>query len=65
MSKIPGQAPLVYTLDLLIPLGGLGQRTGWYWPNSSLQWLSYLLIAFGWMLTTAIIAGITRTLQKN
>ncbi|MGO4632936.1 oxidoreductase [Streptomyces sp. 2RAF24] len=57
--------PLVYTLDLLIPLGGLGQRTGWYWPNSSLQWLAYLLIAFGWMLTTAIIAGITRTLQKN
>ncbi|MFE6963079.1 oxidoreductase [Streptomyces sp. NPDC057696] len=57
--------PLVYTLDLLIPIGGLGQRTAWYWPNDSLQWLAYLLIAFGWMLTTAIIAGVTRTLQKN
>ncbi|OSC61654.1 oxidoreductase [Streptomyces sp. 4F] len=57
--------PLVYTLDLLIPIGGLGQRTVWYWPNDSLQWLAYLLIAFGWVLTTAVIAGVTRTLQKS
>ncbi|MBO7936661.1 oxidoreductase [Streptomyces sp. S9] len=57
--------PLVYTLDLLIPIGGLGQRTGWYWSNDGLQWLAYLLIAFGWMLTTAVIAGVTRTLQKS
>jgi hypothetical protein len=57
--------PLVYTLDLLIPIGGLGQRTAWYWSNDSLQGLAYLLIAFGWVLTTAVIAGATRTLQKN
>lgn len=57
--------PLVYTLDLLIPIGGLGQRTAWYWSNDSLQWLAYLLISFGWVLTTAVIAGVTRSLQKN
>ncbi|GHE09481.1 oxidoreductase [Streptomyces alanosinicus] len=57
--------PLVYTLDLLIPIGGLGQRTAWYWSNDGLQWLAYLLIGFGWVLTTALIAGVTRTLQKN
>ncbi|MER7794484.1 oxidoreductase [Streptomyces sp. NPDC097640] len=57
--------PLVYTLDLLIPIGGLGQRTAWYWTDDNLQWLAYLLIAFGWVLTTAVIAGVTRTLQKN
>ncbi|MER5522205.1 oxidoreductase [Streptomyces sp. NPDC002763] len=57
--------PLVYTLDLLIPIGGLGQRTAWYWPNGGLQWLAYLLIALGWVLTTALITGVTRTLQKN
>ncbi|MFJ6785866.1 oxidoreductase [Streptomyces yangpuensis] len=57
--------PLVYTLDLLIPIGGLGQRTAWYWSNGSLQWLAYTLIAFGWVLTTAIFAGVTRTLQKS
>jgi hypothetical protein len=49
----------------LIPIGGLGQRTTWYWSNDSLQWLAYLLIALGWVLTTAVIAGVTRTLQKN
>ncbi|MFJ9243469.1 oxidoreductase [Streptomyces sp. NPDC101776] len=57
--------PLVYTLDLLIPFGGLGQRTSWYWSNGGLQLLAYLLIAFGWVLTTAVIAGVTRALQKS
>ncbi|MFF4344194.1 oxidoreductase [Kitasatospora sp. NPDC001540] len=57
--------PLVYTLDLLVPIGGLGQRTAWYWSSGSLQCLAYLLIAFGWVLTTAVIAGVTRALQKN
>ncbi|MFI6623082.1 oxidoreductase [Streptomyces sp. NPDC050528] len=63
-DSVPFQ-PLVYTLDLLVPIGGLGQRTAWYWSNGSLQWLAYLLIAFGWVLTTAVIAGVTRALQKN
>ncbi|QDY79917.1 oxidoreductase [Streptomyces qinzhouensis] len=57
--------PLVYTLDLLIPIGGLGQRTAWYWPEGGLQGLAYALIACGWVLTTAVIAGVTRTLQKG
>lgn len=57
--------PFVYTLDLLIPIGGLGQRTTWYWSDDTLQWLAYTLIALGWILTTAVIAGVTRTLQKN
>ncbi|SEE20879.1 hypothetical protein SAMN05216489_05853 [Streptomyces sp. 3213] len=65
-----GQGPqfnaLVYTLDLLIPFGGLGQRTTWYWAEgSSAQWLSYALIAAGWLLTTAVVAGVTRSLNKN
>ncbi|WP_105974853.1 oxidoreductase [Streptomyces geranii] len=57
--------PLVYTLDLLIPIGGLGQRTAWYWPDDGIQWLAYLLIVLGWVLTTSVVAGVTRTLQKN
>jgi len=57
--------PLVHTLDFLVPIGGLGQRTAWYWTDDGLQWPAYLLIAFGWLLTTAVVAGVTRTLQKN
>ncbi|WP_043673830.1 hypothetical protein [Streptomyces xylophagus] len=58
--------PLVYTLDLLIPIGGLGQRTAWYWADGSpAQWLAYALIAAGWLLTTAVVAGVTRSLNKS
>jgi len=57
--------PLVYTLDLLIPIGGLGQRTAWYWKDDSLQWLAYLLIAFGWVLTTAVIAGVCQRTRQT
>ncbi|TJZ54418.1 oxidoreductase [Streptomyces piniterrae] len=65
----PGQVPpfnaFVYTLDLLIPIGGLGQRTSWYWQGGTAAWLSYALVAAGWILTTAVLAGITRTLNRN
>ncbi|GGV97578.1 oxidoreductase [Streptomyces narbonensis] len=57
--------PFVYTLDLLIPIGGLGHRTAWYWTDGVSQWLAYVLIATGWMLTTAVVAGMTRTLNRN
>ncbi|MDX2909206.1 hypothetical protein PV517_10905 [Streptomyces griseiscabiei] len=57
--------PFVYTLDLLVPIGGLGQRAAWYWTESTLQWLAHILVALGWILTTAVIAGVTRTLQRN
>lgn len=60
----PFQA-FVYTLDLLIPIGGLGQRSAWYWTDSLSQWLAYVLIAAGWVLTTAVVAGVSRTLSKN
>ncbi|MGW4894771.1 oxidoreductase [Kitasatospora sp. NPDC004240] len=56
--------PLVYTLDLLVPVGGLGQRTAWYWTGPQ-QWFGYSLIAVGWLLTTAVIAGIGRTLNRT
>lgn len=60
----PFQA-FVYTLDLLIPIGGLGQRTAWYWTDGVSKWLAYALIAAGWVLTTAVVAGVTRTLNRS
>jgi uncharacterized protein YjbI with pentapeptide repeats len=65
----PGEGPpfnaFVYTLDLLIPVGGLGQRGAWYWPGGGVQRLAYVLIAAGWLLTTAVVTGVTRSLSKN
>ncbi|MGP4047565.1 oxidoreductase [Streptomyces sp. 2A115] len=56
---------LVYTLDLLIPIGGFGQRAAWHWTAGATMWLSYVLIAAGWLLTTAVVAGVTRSLNRN
>ncbi|MFF0000156.1 oxidoreductase [Streptomyces avermitilis] len=64
-GQVPPFSPFVYTLDLLIPIGGLGQRSSWYWQGGPIAWLAYSLIATGWILTTAVLAGITRTLNRN
>lgn len=57
--------PVAYTLDLLIPVGGLGQRDGWHWAGAGVQALAYGLIALGWVLTTTVLAGVTRALSRN
>ncbi|MGI5472817.1 oxidoreductase [Streptomyces sp. CA-132043] len=57
--------PLVYTLDLLVPIGALGQRNAWYWTTDPQQFLAYALIAVGWLLTTAVVAGVSRVLNRN
>ncbi|MGF0166298.1 oxidoreductase [Streptomyces koyangensis] len=55
---------LVYTVDLLFPVGDFGQRGAWHWTDAT-QWFAYLLVAVGWLLTTAVVAGVTRTLNRN
>lgn len=55
---------LVYTVDLLFPVGDFGQRGAWHWTGAT-QWLAYLLVAVGWLLTTAVVAGVSRTLNRN
>ncbi|MEV4612534.1 oxidoreductase [Kitasatospora sp. NPDC049258] len=55
---------VIYTLDLLLPIGGFGQRTAWYWTGAQ-QWFGYGLIAAGWLLTTALLAGVSRSLNRQ
>ncbi|MBC6457415.1 hypothetical protein HKK72_05810 [Actinomadura sp. HBU206391] len=66
--KPPDERPhlhtFIYTLDLLIPIGTFGQRDAWE-PVGWTQWLAYVLIAAGWILATALIAGATRVLRPN
>ncbi|MEV4436919.1 oxidoreductase [Streptomyces sp. NPDC049585] len=56
---------VVYTVDLLVPIGGLGQRNAWYWTDGTCRWLANALVAAGWILTTAVVSGVTRTLSRS
>jgi hypothetical protein len=60
----PAFNPLIYTLDLLVPLVDLGQRDA-YDPQGPQRWLAYLLIAVGWIFVTTIAAGIARVLRRQ
>ena len=62
-SWIGFNAPIC-TLDLLLPVIDFGQQNA-FAPTGVYQWLSYLLIAVGWVLATTIAARITRTLSRQ
>ncbi|GAA3104642.1 pentapeptide repeat-containing protein [Streptosporangium carneum] len=56
--------PLVYTLDLLVPVSVFEQRGAWE-PVGWTQWLAWTLVASGWILATAMIAGAARVLRPS
>lgn len=66
--KPPDERPhfnaFAYTLDLLVPISAFGQRDAWD-PAGWTQWLAYGLIGAGWLLASALIAGVTRVLRPN
>lgn len=68
-DALPGGAaphfnPVIYTLDLLLPIVDLGQERAFN-PAGVAQWFSYFLIAAGWILATTIAAGVARTLSRR
>jgi hypothetical protein len=60
----PAFNPLIFTIDLLVPLVDLGMRNA-YDPQGPQRWLAYLLIAVGWIFVTTIAAGIARILRRE
>jgi hypothetical protein len=64
----PGRAPefnpLLYSIDLLLPIAPFGQRAAFN-PHGWQHWLAAGLIAAGWILATTIAAGITRVLSRK
>lgn len=56
--------PLVYTLDLLIPIVDFGQEHA-FGIGGQAQWLAYVLTAMGWILFTAVAGAVTRTLNRS
>ncbi|GAA4224536.1 hypothetical protein FHR32_006928 [Streptosporangium album] len=56
--------PFVYTLDLLVPVSVFEQRGAWE-PVGWTQGLAWALVASGWILATALIAGAARVLRPS
>ena len=63
-SSHPPFTPVIYTLDLLLPVIDFGQQNE-FSPQGLQAWLAYGLIAAGWILATTIAAGITRALRRQ
>lgn len=62
-DEAPHFNPVLYSLDLLSPIGGLGQRDA-FDPAGGWQWLAGLLVVAGWVLATALIAGVGRVYNR-
>lgn len=62
-DKAPPFNPLIYSLDLLLPVINFGQGRA-YTATGGYQWVAYLLTATGWILATTIAAGLARAVNR-
>jgi len=67
MPRNPAEAPAssaaLQSLDFLLPVVNLGQDNAWK-SSGATQYVATLLILAGWVLTTSVIAGLTRLLNR-
>ncbi|HEV2754245.1 MAG TPA: hypothetical protein VG318_00515 [Actinomycetota bacterium] len=56
--------PVVYAVDTALPIIDLHQQGLWI-PRDSYRWWFWILISTGWLLTTAVVAGLTRVLGRS
>ncbi|WP_067451710.1 hypothetical protein [Actinomadura macra] len=56
--------PFFYTLDLLLPIGSLGQEIE-FAPKGVYQWIANFIVAAGLLLGLTVAAGATRALSRE
>ncbi|WP_020499395.1 hypothetical protein [Sciscionella marina] len=56
--------PVLYTLDLLVPIVDFGNKGRWYVDGPS-QAFAEILTASGWILATTVAAALTRMLRRS
>jgi hypothetical protein len=59
----PAFNPVIYTVDLLIPIVDFGQERA-FDVNGPAGWLAYGLTAMGWILFTAVAAAVGRAVNR-
>ncbi|MFI5912205.1 hypothetical protein [Dactylosporangium sp. NPDC051541] len=62
-GESPTWDPLLYTLDLLVPLVDLGHEHAWN-PVGADKAVAVLVMAAGWILATTVVAGASRALGR-
>jgi hypothetical protein len=55
----------VYALDILLPVIGLGQKAAWQPKGSAYLYWTWALTVTGWVLATAVAAGLTGILKRD
>lgn len=60
---MPFNAP-VYALDVLLPLISLGQQDSWQ-PRGAFLYAYWTLIIVGWILTSALVAGLSGVIKRD
>ncbi|MEV4055949.1 hypothetical protein AB0J55_32475 [Amycolatopsis sp. NPDC049688] len=63
-ATVPEFQPAAYTLDVMLPIVDLGQKKNWF-PQDTAQVWSWVLTGAGWVLTTAVVAGLTNALKRD
>jgi hypothetical protein len=63
-AQVPPFQPIAYALDVLLPIVDLGQQKAWL-AQGPAQAVSWVLIIAGWILATAVIAGLTNALKRD
>jgi hypothetical protein len=64
-SRPPAFHAVAYAFDLLLPVISLGQKSAWQPEGSAVLYWSWALTVAGWVLTTAVVAGLTGVLKRD
>ncbi len=63
-ADVPTFNPLVYSFDVLLPIIDFRQQDAWI-PESYAQVWTWGVIAAGWVLSTALVVGLTRAMSRT
>ena len=63
-TVVPAFNPFVYTLDTVLPIVDLGEQKAWIAQGAALT-MQWMLTCAGWLLTTAVVAGLTKALNRR
>jgi hypothetical protein len=62
-ADAPDRNPALYALDLLLPIIDLGHDSAWR-PVGATQYVAAALVVMGWVLTTAVVASLSRLVNR-